>query len=99
MSEKPVISKLLETTPELWRGRQPNRGQRSLPSGHARLDACLPGGGWPLGAVEYGRTRWFRTPERAHSADTPFDLAKVESLPRVVNLYAHANLKLSRIHI
>ena len=51
MSEKPVISKLLETTPELWRGRQPNRGQRTLPSGHSRLDACLPGGGWPLGAV------------------------------------------------
>lgn len=22
-----------------------------LPSGHAALDACLPGGGWPLGAV------------------------------------------------
>ncbi len=42
---------LLAETPQLWRGREPNRRQRTLASGHARLDAQLPGGGWPLGAV------------------------------------------------
>jgi len=51
MSHKPNISRLLDTTPQLWRGRQFSRGQPSLPTGHARLDARLPGRGWPLGAV------------------------------------------------
>jgi hypothetical protein len=46
-----TISKLLSTTPQLWKGRRPNHAQRTLPTGHARLDARLPGGGWPLGAV------------------------------------------------
>jgi hypothetical protein len=51
MNSKPVIDQLLETTPGLWQGRRFSRGQRSLPTGHARLDARLPGAGWPLGAV------------------------------------------------
>jgi cell division inhibitor SulA/protein ImuA len=46
-----AIDDLLHRTPQLWRGREPNRNQRTLPTGHARLDARLPGGGWPLGAV------------------------------------------------
>lgn len=40
--------------PLVWRGRH-GAGDTShvptLPSGHARLDAALPGGGWPLGAL------------------------------------------------
>lgn len=51
MSQKPAIDKLLDSTPNLWKGRQPNHSQPTLPSGHARLDARLPGQGWPLGAV------------------------------------------------
>jgi hypothetical protein len=51
MSRESALNGLLEATPRLWKGRQASRGQRSLPSGHARLDARLPGGGWPLGAV------------------------------------------------
>lgn len=51
MSRTAAIDTLLRTTPRLWRGREPNRNQRTLPSGHARLDARLPGGGWPVGAV------------------------------------------------
>ena len=47
----PTLNKLLNTTPHLWKGRRANHGQRSLPTGHARLDARLPGKGWPLGAV------------------------------------------------
>jgi len=47
----PALNALLATTPQLWRGREPNRSQRSLATGHARLDAQLPGGGWPVGAV------------------------------------------------
>jgi len=45
------ISQLLDSTPLLWKGRLTSQGQRALPSGYAGLDACLPGGGWPLGAV------------------------------------------------
>ncbi|MEJ2515237.1 MAG: translesion DNA synthesis-associated protein ImuA [Gammaproteobacteria bacterium] len=31
----------------VWRARSGGRTWRALPSGHARLDAVLPGGGWP----------------------------------------------------
>jgi protein ImuA len=50
MSPSP-LKQLLNTTPQLWKGQRPNHSQRSLPSGHTRLDARLPGKGWPLGAV------------------------------------------------
>jgi cell division inhibitor SulA len=46
-----AITQLLDSTPLLWKGRQANRGQRALPSGHANLDTHLPGNGWPLGAI------------------------------------------------
>jgi cell division inhibitor SulA/protein ImuA len=45
------LKKLLGTTPHLWKGRRSNSGQRSLSTGHPRLDARLPGAGWPLGAI------------------------------------------------
>jgi len=51
VGNRPPVDKLLESTPHLWKGRQASRGQRTLPSGHAKLDACLPGKGWPLGAM------------------------------------------------
>ena len=51
MTHKPAIDELLNTTPRLWQGRQCSRGQAALSTGHARLDARLPGQGWPLGAV------------------------------------------------
>jgi protein ImuA len=36
--------------PQVWRGRELAQAQeRTLASGHAALDAQLPGGGWPLG--------------------------------------------------
>jgi len=47
----PALDKLLASAPQLWRGREPNRSQRTLATGHTRLDKRLPGGGWPLGAV------------------------------------------------
>jgi len=46
-----TIDTLLAGQPRLWRGREPNRSQRTLASGHKPLDARLPGGGWPVGAV------------------------------------------------
>lgn len=46
-----AISQLLDSTPLLWKGRQASHGQRTLPSGQERLDAHLPGRGWPLGAM------------------------------------------------
>ena len=51
MTKRTNINKLLETSPQLWRGRQPNHSQATLPTGQERLDARLPGAGWPLGAV------------------------------------------------
>jgi len=45
------LKKLLNSTPQLWKGHRPNHSQRCLPTGHARLDARLPGNGWPLGAA------------------------------------------------
>jgi len=45
------INQLLSTTPQLWKGRQASRGQRTLPTGHTRLDRQLPGNGWPQGAI------------------------------------------------
>lgn len=38
--------------PHVWRGEAlAGAGGAVLPSGHAALDAQLPGGGWPLGAM------------------------------------------------
>lgn len=51
MSRSAAIDSLLHRTPQLWRGREPNRSRRTLPTGHARLDARLPGGGWPVGVL------------------------------------------------
>jgi len=45
------LDAVLAKTPCLWRGRQANHWQATLPTGHARLDRRLPGGGWPQGAV------------------------------------------------
>ena len=45
------VEQLLSTTPHLWKGRQPSRGQRALPTGHPCLDRQLPGSGWPRGAM------------------------------------------------
>jgi cell division inhibitor SulA/protein ImuA len=46
-----TVSQMLDATPLLWKGRQSSHGQHALQSGHANLDACLPGKGWPLGAI------------------------------------------------
>jgi hypothetical protein len=35
----------------LWRGRQVSGQAHALGTGHARLDAALPGHGWPQGAI------------------------------------------------
>ncbi|GHD66001.1 translesion DNA synthesis-associated protein ImuA [Jeongeupia chitinilytica] len=37
--------------PAIWRGEQGAVAQPCLPSGHAALDAVLPGGGWPRASV------------------------------------------------
>lgn len=45
-----ALHELLNRTPQLWRGTR-NTRTRTLASGHAPLDAVLPGGGWPVGAL------------------------------------------------
>ena len=51
MSHTRIINALLADTPRLWRGRESDRNQRTIHTGHARLDTRLPGNGWPVGAV------------------------------------------------
>jgi hypothetical protein len=46
-----TLQQLLQNSPQhLWRGTH-NPRTKTWPSGHAELDAALPGGGWPLGAL------------------------------------------------
>lgn len=45
-----AIDKLLAERDDLWRGGGVWRGD-VLPTGHAALDRCLPGGGWPRGRL------------------------------------------------
>jgi hypothetical protein len=45
-----TLSALLEH-PALWRGETCARNVPAVPSGFEQLDACLPGGGWPQGAL------------------------------------------------
>ena len=39
------------TDPRIWRGRGSGHAQDTVASGHAPLDATLPGGGWPRHAL------------------------------------------------
>ncbi len=45
------LDHLLQSQPLLWRGNQHPAAQRTAATGHAALDAFLPGGGWPLGTL------------------------------------------------
>jgi hypothetical protein len=51
MTRQAAVESLLHHTPGLWKGNRAASEQSTLPSGYRRLDAALPGGGWPLGAV------------------------------------------------
>jgi hypothetical protein len=45
--------------PRLWRAGRQGRHWPTLPSGHPRLDALLPGGGWPAAMLtEIAVERW-----------------------------------------
>ena len=48
---KPALEALLKKERNLWRGRDQYYTRDILPTGHARLDTILPGGGWALGAL------------------------------------------------
>jgi len=45
------LDQLLRGEARLWRGREQARGVVGLPTGFTALDAALPGGGWPRGAL------------------------------------------------
>jgi hypothetical protein len=45
-----ALDELLRQHP-VWRGGAPQLGIPAVPTGHALLDAELPGGGWPSGAL------------------------------------------------
>jgi protein ImuA len=46
----PALASLL-SHPDIWRGDACAREPASVPSGFPELDAALPGGGWPRGAL------------------------------------------------
>ncbi len=51
MTRSPVADDAL-CLPHVWRGRELAQAQeKTLSSGHASLDAELPGGGWPVGCL------------------------------------------------
>lgn len=52
-SPEPTVTgrSALASHPLLWRGRQAPDRIRVMGTGHPRLDAALPGNGWPQGAV------------------------------------------------
>jgi L-asparaginase len=45
-----------------------------------------------IGASLFGKNTWYRTPACVHTAKSEFDIAKVNALPRVDIIYAHANM-------
>jgi hypothetical protein len=45
------LARLHAAIPQLWRGRGQASQQPTRASGHAALDALLPGAGWPVGAL------------------------------------------------
>jgi hypothetical protein len=45
------LDKLLQGNPVLWRGRDSSNSTVGIKTGFAALDAVLPGGGWPMGAL------------------------------------------------
>ena len=48
----PELERLVAGNPQLWRaGGLGEANLPALPTGHAALDALLPGGGWPVGAL------------------------------------------------
>jgi len=46
----------------------------------------------PQGLVNTGKIAWFEPSEKRHTTKSEFDIAKVETLPRVDILYAHSNM-------
>ena len=46
-----ALEKLLQKTPQIWRGRSAATGWEGLSSGYPPLDRHLPGGGWPPNAL------------------------------------------------
>ncbi|HSV17948.1 MAG TPA: translesion DNA synthesis-associated protein ImuA [Casimicrobiaceae bacterium] len=50
MSSRAALSEVL-AHPAIWRGGDCAPEPAALPTGHAALDAALPGGGWPAGAL------------------------------------------------
>lgn len=47
----PVTLDTVLADPRIWRGRSTGHAPATVPSGHAPLDAALPGGGWPCNAL------------------------------------------------
>lgn len=45
------LDKLLQGNPALWRGRDGDGSITGIETGFDALDALLPGGGWPVGAL------------------------------------------------
>jgi len=52
MSLPSQLERMTRVSPRLWRGKEiPREGIETVSTGHETLDAVLPGGGWPVGAL------------------------------------------------
>jgi glutamin-(asparagin-)ase len=57
-----------------------------------RLDAFASPHG-PLGLVVEGVPRWYRAPTRPHTADSEFDIRRIDALPLVGIVAGHGNMR------
>ncbi len=51
MSARERLDDWLRNQTSVWRGRQIANAETGIPTGFPELDALLPGGGWPAGAL------------------------------------------------
>jgi L-asparaginase len=56
------------------------------------VDAFMSPTRGPQGFVHSGKIEWFEPTNKRHTAQSEFDVTKLEKLPRVDILYAHANM-------
>jgi protein ImuA len=81
---------------QVWRAASLGRAEQpGLPSGHAALDALLPGGGWPRGALtellqpQAGLAEWrLLAPALARQAQAPLLLINPPLQPHAPGLHA-----------
>lgn len=55
------------------------------------VETFVSRGKGPLGRIQYGKTEFYRAPQRAHTTASPFDINSLDKLPLVDIVYGYAN--------